>query len=235
MSEHPSGPRYGQVDQAYGRRLAMTPTDEDGPVWMVNLMKYRDIADYADGRASTITGRQADDLYTPRGPLAAIGAEIVFAGDVDRQPVGEAPVWDRVGVVRYPTRRSFVEMQSRPDFRQLHAHKDAGMLATIVIGCQPMPAPVVAASPADGGLMVIDVLRFADPAVAAPASTRTGGRVAGWFAAEGTIVGDGRRWDEVRFHAYPSAAAASAGMARTSREPAIVDAYTLIVSPSSTA
>ena len=32
-------------------RLATAPADEDGPVWMVNLMKYRPTADYADGRA----------------------------------------------------------------------------------------------------------------------------------------------------------------------------------------
>ena len=31
-----------------------------------------------------------------------------------------------------------------------------------------------------------------------------GVRIAGWFAAEGTIVGDGRTWDQVRFNAFPS-------------------------------
>ena len=32
-------PRYGTVDKEYGMRLATTPPDADGPVWMVNLMK----------------------------------------------------------------------------------------------------------------------------------------------------------------------------------------------------
>ena len=58
-------PRYGQIDTGYGRRLASTSPDEDGPVWMVNLMSYRTAADYADGRDSTISGREADDLYAP--------------------------------------------------------------------------------------------------------------------------------------------------------------------------
>ena len=31
-------PGYGLVDRDYGMRLATTPPDEDGPVWMVNLM-----------------------------------------------------------------------------------------------------------------------------------------------------------------------------------------------------
>lgn len=34
-----SSPSYGQVDREYGLRLATTPTDEDGSVWMVDLMK----------------------------------------------------------------------------------------------------------------------------------------------------------------------------------------------------
>ena len=42
--------RYGLVDREYGIQLATTPPADDGPVWMVNLMKYREVADYADGR-----------------------------------------------------------------------------------------------------------------------------------------------------------------------------------------
>ena len=76
-------PRYGIIDQAYGTQLATTPPDADGPVWMVNLMKYRELADYADGRESTVTGQEADDLYSPLDSLAAVGAAPVLFGDVD--------------------------------------------------------------------------------------------------------------------------------------------------------
>jgi len=260
-------PRYGTVDRDYGMRLATTPPDEDGPVWMVNLMKYREVADYADGRESAISGREADDLYTPRESLAAVGAEIVFAGDVDQQLLGDSPVWDRVGVVRYPTRRSFVEMQSRDDFRRQHVHKDAGMAETIVIGCQPFETPDWPADVArpdwsevphppsddDGPVMVIHVLKYRDAAdsavtpeqmeaytrTAARTAGRHGGRVAAWFAAEGTILGDGRTWDQVRFNAFPSKAAfmavvfdpARLDAQKTNREPAIADTYTMIVRP----
>ena len=260
-------PRYGTVDREYGMRLATTPPEEDGPVWMVNLMKYRDVADYADGRETTISGREADDLYTPRESLAAIGAEIVFAGEVDQQLLGDAPIWDRVGVVKYPTRRSFIEMQSRPDFQRQHVHKDAGMAETIVIGCQPFDVPAWPADIAqpdwadvphpptddDGPVMVIHVLKYRDAADSAvtpeqmEAYTRSaaitagkhGGRVAGWLAAEGTILGDGRTWDQVRFNAFPSKAAFMAVVfdparleaQKTNREPAIADTYTMIVRP----
>jgi len=261
-------PRYGTVDRDYGMALATTPPDEDGPVWMVNLMKYREVADYADGRDTAISGREADDLYAPTESLAAIGAEIVFGGEVDQQLLGDAPIWDRVGVVKYPTRRSFIEMQSRPDFQRQHVHKDAGMAETIVIGCQPFEVPTWPADIAqpdwadvphpptddDGPVMVIHVLKYHDAADAAvtpeqmEAYTRSaavaagahGVRVAGWFAAEGTILGDGRTWDQVRFNAFPSKAAFMAVVfdparleaQKANREPAIADTYTMIVRPS---
>ena len=263
-------PRYGTVDREYGMRLATTPPDEDGPVWMVNLMKYRDVADYPDGARAdgpAISGREADDLYTPLESLAGVGAEIVFGGDVDLQLLGDAPIWDRVGVVKYPTRRSFIEMQSRPDFRRQHVHKEAGMQETIVIGCQPFDLPAwpdgvdqpdwadVPHPPTedDGPVMVIHVLKYNDATDAAMtpedmdaysrSAAETAGphgvRVAGWFAAEGTILGDGRTWDQVRFNLFPSKAAFMAVVTdparleaqRAHREPAIADTYTMIVRP----
>jgi hypothetical protein len=260
-----AAPRYGIVDRDYGRRLATTPPAEDGPVWMVNLMRYRPQADYADGRDVTITGREADDLYTPLGPLAAIGAEIVFAGDVVRQLLGTTPMWNRVGVVRYPTRLSFIEMQARPDFQAQHVHKDAGMERTIVVGCTPMPTPTIdrplpdwadvphPPTAADRPVMVVHLIKFHDAAAAdatpeqmeayqnaaADVALPNGVRIAGWFAVEGTIVGDGRSWDQVRFNAFPSMAAFMAVAThpgrleaqREHREPAIADTYALVVRP----
>jgi hypothetical protein len=234
---------------------------------MVNLMKYRERADYADGTVSQISGREADDLYAPLGPLAAIGAEVVFFADVDQQLLGAAPAWDRVGVVKYPTRRSFIEMQSRPDFQRQHAHKEAGMEQTIVMGCLPMELPALPPSmtdvdwatvphpptAADPSVMVMHVIRY-NEAVAAeitPESMESyqrhaaevagphGVRLAGWLSVEGTIVGDGRAWDQVRFNAFPSKAAFMAvvldpqrlAAQREFREPAMADTYALILRP----
>ena len=136
-----AGPKYGQIDHDYGLRLATTQPDEDGPIWMVNLMKYHDVAQYADSSSQKISGRKADNLYTPLEPLAAIGAEIVYVGDVETKLLGDDRDWDRIAVVKYPTRRSFIDMQQRKDFKEKHVHKEAGMKETIVMGCLPMDFP----------------------------------------------------------------------------------------------
>ena len=205
------GPRYGLVDREYGIRLAATSPSDDGPVWMVNLMKYREVADYVDGRKTAISGQEADDLYSPIDSLTAVGAEIVFLGDVDQQLLGDNTVWDRIAVVKYPTRRSFIEMQSRPEFQESHKHKDAGMDKTIVMGCQPLTIPRASdmefenwsdvphpSTKGDGPVVVLHVLRFEDmesgvetPAymeayqsVAAGVASKHGVRVSGWFTVE---------------------------------------------------
>lgn len=259
-------PRYGTVNREYAIQLATTAPEHDGPVWMVNLMKYRTVADYADGRASTISGQEADDLYLPVNVLADIGAQPVLFGEVDQQLIGQ-PTWDRVGVVKYPTRKSFIDMQARPDFQDAHQHKDAGMEQTIVMGCRPLPYPEPPAglievdwadvphppTADDGPITVVHVMRFADPSAAqdipdemtayasaiAQLATKQGARVAGWFAVEGTIVGDGRQWHQVRFNQFPSKRAFLALAAdperikaqQEHRDSAIADTYSLILRP----
>jgi hypothetical protein len=256
-------PGYGQIDHEYGIRLATTPPDEDGPVWMVNLMRYKERAEYADGRETTLTGREADDEYMPVGPLAAVGAEIVFVADVEDQYLGE-PKWDRIAIVKYPTRRSFVEMQQRPDFQQAHEHKEAGMAETIVIGCQPLDVSTtdvevdwadVPHPPTDddGAYIMMHVIRFHDDdgavttpdhmeeyqRVAGSVAVPNGVRIDGWFSAEGTILGDGRAWHQVRFNRFPSKRAFMTVLTDPDRlaaqgdhrETAIADTYALGIRP----
>lgn len=227
--------RYGTPNTEYAMLMATMPPEDDGPVWMINLMKYREVADYADGRESTISGQEADDAYSPLHSLAAVGAAPVFFGDVDQQLLGDGTVWDRVGVVKYPTRKSFIDMQSLPSFQESHHHKDAGMETTIVIGTQPMAMPTVPdgytqtdwadvphpPTDDDGPVVVIHVLRFEDAesahktpdqmeqyqSGAANAAAKYGVRINGWFAVEDTIIGDGRAWHQVRFNEFPSKAA----------------------------
>lgn len=225
--------RYGTVDEDYARRLATTPPAEDGPVWMVNLMKYRPVAHYADGRSTTLTGQAADDRYAPFELLAAVGAELVFLATVDAQLLGAPPTWDRVAVVKYPTRRAFHEMQFRDDFVAAHVHKDAGMERTIVMGGVPFAGPPLPPDAPDWAdvphpptaedppVVVLHVLQFFDPGAAAASIAEMtaytdhaskvavphGARIAAWLGVEGTIIGDGRPWHQARFNAFPSKAA----------------------------
>ena len=128
---------FGSIDvETAGRWLQMSPED-DGPVWMLNLMKYKPVADYGEEGGPAISGREADDIYAPTAILADLGATVPLFGDVIAQ-VADDVAWERVAIVRYPSRASFFAMQERGDFQEQYVHKKAGMETTIVMGACPV-------------------------------------------------------------------------------------------------
>jgi hypothetical protein len=176
---------YGTIDTAYTGRMATIPPGEDGPIWMVNFMKYREWADFGEAGGPAISGREADDRYAPVEVLASLGAEIAYFGDVVTAEGRPDPAWDRMAVVRYPTRRSFIDMVGRPDFQAQQVHKDAGMERSIILACLPLDR--VSGTPdADGAVWFT-----AYPAGAPDRDPWDDGAP---FVVEGTVVGDERRW-----------------------------------------
>jgi hypothetical protein len=190
--------KYGTIDKEYGMFLATRPAEEDGPIYMVNLMKYHEVAQYEEGAGvdKPISGKDADDRYNPSSILNKIGANVVFYGDVVSNHIGDED-WDRIGIVRYATRKSFIEMQNRPDFGEKHVHKAAGMARTTLVCCRPEDESLDSRnrpSPLESRLVAM-VVRQAENRQAAFADLSE----AVQFSAEGTIIGDGRKWDTVQF------------------------------------
>ncbi len=177
-----------------GRWLHLDPS-EDGPVWMLNLMKYRQVASYADGRGTSVSGREADDAYAPLGPLEAVGAMVVLYADVTDQLSG-SPVWERVAMVRYPTRSAFFTMQERDDYKEKFVHKEAGMEFTLIMGCVPEPGTIDSAPASAGeGDLVVRLRRFED---GPPDREEDGVFPVARFTVDGVVLGDDRQWDELR-------------------------------------
>ncbi len=185
-----ANPGYGTPNWEMLKRWLALPAEDDGPFWALNLMKYREVAAYEDGDAARVSGKDADDAYAPLGPLAAIGAIVAFHGDVLDQRAG-APAWDRVGIVRYPTRAAFFEMQRRDDFKDQHVHKEAGMEFTIVMACRPEGTPGAGAA---ADRLALVVARGDGPAPQVP-----GVEPVVAFTVEGVIVGDDRSFDRAWF------------------------------------
>ena len=124
---------FGKINTDTAGRWIQMPPEDDGAVWMLNLMKYKPVADYGDGTTSKISGREADDISAPTTVLADLGATVPLFGDVTHQ-VTDDVAWERIGIVRYPSRASFYATQTREDFQTQYVHKAAGMETTIVIG-----------------------------------------------------------------------------------------------------
>jgi uncharacterized protein (DUF1330 family) len=102
----------------------------DGPIYMVNLLKFRARAEYPDGRESALSGEQAYALYGDGVTklLAEVGGAVVFDGRVERLMLGEVEeLWDRVAIAMYPSRAAMLEMMSSPGMQEIAIHRQAGL------------------------------------------------------------------------------------------------------------
>jgi hypothetical protein len=220
-------PRYGTPNIDY--MVSWLGLAEDGPMWALNLMKYRPVAQYADGRESTISGAEADEVYKPDEPLARVGARILFIAEVIAQPVGDDTVWDRVAVAQYPQRAAMMTMQMDPQFEELHQHKDAGMEFTIVNATFPREDFVLPDGAGSGEdpdrLVLLEVVADASrPELARGIDSVPIGR----FGVEDVIIGDERRWAEARWDLVERSVADELAADGTTRAD---DRYVVVLDP----
>ena len=107
----------------------MEPVSE-GPICMVNLLKFKEKAEYEDGRDTDLTGREAYALYEEgvKKLLQEIGGGIGFEGDVERLALGEVEeLWDVVGLAVWPSRGAMFKVMQSPEMQAISVHRSAGL------------------------------------------------------------------------------------------------------------
>lgn len=108
----------------------------EGPIYMVNLLKFKPMAEYQDGRSTDLTGDQAYGLYA-RGVkelIAKVGGSITFNGNVERLVLGEVEeLWDKVAIAMYPSRKAMLEMMMMPEMQVISEHRAAGLAGQLNI------------------------------------------------------------------------------------------------------
>ena len=117
-------------------QLAEFALGDDDPILMVNLLKFKDKAEYEDGRATNLTGREAYEIYVTetREHLANVGAELILGGEVNGLLFGEVEeLWDAFGVARYPSRKAMIAMARNPAYIESEKHRAAGLAGQLNI------------------------------------------------------------------------------------------------------
>ena len=108
----------------------------DGPIYMVNLLRFRDRAEYEDGRDTELTGRETYQIYG-RGVSRLIteyGGSVVFVGDVTFLALGQVEdLWDEVAIASYPSRADLFRMSTSTEWRELSVHRSAGLAGQLNI------------------------------------------------------------------------------------------------------
>lgn len=118
------------------RLKEMMEPGPDGPIFMVNLLKFKDKAEYEDGRETDLTGRQAYQLYGAAVSqiIRDYGGEVTFAADVTFLSLGQVEdLWDEVAIAKYPTRGDLLAMSSSPEWQEAAVHRSAGLAGQLNI------------------------------------------------------------------------------------------------------
>ena len=80
---------------------AMMQPGPDGPIYMLNLLKFREKAEYADGRESDLSGREAYQIYgrAVSEILKDFGGRVILALDVNFLSLGRVEeLWDEIAI-----------------------------------------------------------------------------------------------------------------------------------------
>ncbi len=106
------------------------------PIYMLNLLKYKDKAEYADGRQTQLSGADAYHVYSEAVTelLKEFGGEFCFSANVERLMLGEVEdLWDEVAIAMYPSRQAMAQMMSCDKMQEIGVHRMAGLAGQLNI------------------------------------------------------------------------------------------------------
>ncbi len=119
---------------------------DDGPVTMINLVKYRDRSLDGDG-----SGREAYQRYTQRAQeyVESRGGRVLWAGVVGEAALQDGLTddevdWDWALLVYFPNRAAFIDMVKIPDYlaaneQRLNGVAKHAILTSRTLLLEPLP------------------------------------------------------------------------------------------------
>ena len=110
---------------------ALEQCPNEGPVAMLNLLKFRDQS--RDGNGS---GRDAYKRYLAvAGELVeSVGGSVIWVGKVEHPTLREGDVdWDRALLVQYPNRAAFLEMIRSPAYQRANEDRRNGLEKHVIV------------------------------------------------------------------------------------------------------
>lgn len=134
----------GYVDPAHEQFAAMMKMEDDGPINMLNLVRFREKASYEDGREAT--GVEAYKTYGMKsGPIfAGVGGKIILSWSPKLTLIGPAEeTWDVAFVAEYPNAAAFGKMVQDPAYQEIVFHRQAAVADSRLIRLKPGEAGAI--------------------------------------------------------------------------------------------
>ena len=102
----------------------------DAAVSMLNLLRFRELAAYADSSVAACSGRKAYAQYSKliEPILAQAGGKVLWLGNAFGSliaPPGEE--WDEILLVQYPSKQAFLGMIQSQAYQAIVHHRTAAL------------------------------------------------------------------------------------------------------------
>lgn len=127
------------VDPSRANFEAFKALDRDQPIEMLNLIRYKDEADYPEDHELAGKGLSGAEAYRnygrESGPVfRRVGGTVVWSGTPQAMVIGpEDGLWDAAFVARYPNAHAFLEMVTDADYRKAVVHRQAAVKTSRLI------------------------------------------------------------------------------------------------------
>lgn len=108
----------------------------DGPIFMINLLKFKERAEYPNGRETSLTGREAYAIYAEMVAkvLPEFGGRLVLGADTTFLALGQVEeLWDEVAIAVYPERSAMIKMSGSEAWQEAGVHRAAGLAGQLNI------------------------------------------------------------------------------------------------------
>lgn len=124
----------GHIEPTPAQLEQFIADDPGGSPVMLNLLRYREVADYSDSPeldpGEPISGREAYQRYSAGvlPILAALGGGIELFGACTGTLIGpDDEAWDDIALVRYPSTPAFVQMVTSAEYQAIQGHRSAAL------------------------------------------------------------------------------------------------------------
>lgn len=133
------------IDPSPANFQAFKDLPRDEPIHMLNLLRFREFAEYPQGHEHHGNGWSGARAYkeygTTSGPIfAGVGGKIVWRGAFQTMVTGPEPddkVWHDGFVAQYPNSGAFFAMIKNPDYQLAVVNRTAALLDSRLMRFKP--------------------------------------------------------------------------------------------------
>ena len=131
------------IDPDAANFQAFKDLPRDTPIHMLNLLRFRESADYPADHEHAGKGWSGREAYAEYGRAShaifkRVGGTMAWRGSCQTMVIGpDDKHWDEAFIAAYPTAAAFLEMVTDPDYQRAVANRTAALIDSRLIRFAP--------------------------------------------------------------------------------------------------